>query len=43
MLTHLFNYIYNDGRQLLDFSLRKEGNTEDNSDLRQGCRVHCIN
>ena len=33
MLTHLFNYIYNDCQQLLSFSWREKRNTEGNNDL----------
>ena len=40
---HLFNYIYNDCRQLPDVSLREKTNTEDNNNLAQGSRAHCIN
>ena len=43
MLTHLFNYIYNDCKQLLSFSLREKRNAEDNSDLGQGNKAHDIN
>ena len=38
MLTHLFNYIYNDCKQMLSFSWREKRNTEDNIDLGQGNR-----
>ena len=33
MLTHLFNYIYNDCKQLLSFSWSKKINTENNNGL----------
>ena len=35
MLIHPFNYVYNDCKQLLNFSWREKRNTEDNNDLGQ--------
>ena len=43
MLTYLFNYIYNDCKQLLSLSWIEKRNTEDNNDLGKGNRAHCIN
>ena len=43
MFTHLFNYIYNDCKQVLNFSWMEKRSTEDNNDLGKGNRVHCIN
>ena len=39
MLTDLFNYIYNDYRQLFDFSLRENRSTGENKDLVHGNRA----